>query len=97
MIMGARVFTVVAAVMGVATVALAALLPYGYVLADALVMAQPDAIKWLQEHTTPWLWSFIETPLLVRPAWLIPAGFALVAGGIATSLSLRASPSQRRS
>lgn len=98
MILAARLFTVLAAVMGVASVALAALLSVDYALADALVMARPDAIQWLQAHTTPWLWNTVEAPLLVRPAWIFPAMLGLLFGGAATSVSLRnAAPSRGRS
>ena len=84
--------------MGVASVALAALLPFGYALADALVMARPDSIQWLQAHTTPWLWNTVQTPLLERPAWMIPAMLGLLSGGAATSVSLgKAAPSRGRS
>ena len=98
MILAARLFTVLAAVMGVAAVALAALLPFGYALADALVMARPDSIDWLRGHATPWLWNSIETPLLVRPAWMVPAMLGLIFGGAGTTVSLRnAAPSRGRS
>lgn len=98
MILAARLFTVLAAVAGVACVALAALLPMGYALADALVMAEPGALDWLKSHTTPALWNGVELPLLVRPAWMIPAMVGLVSGGIATTVNLRnAAPSRRQS
>ena len=98
MILAARLFTVLAAVMGVASVALAALLPIDSALGDALIMARPGAINWLQEHTTPWLWNNIQIPLLVRPTWLIPVMLGLLFGGAATSVSLRnAAPSRGRS
>lgn len=97
MILAARLFTVLAAVMGVASVALAALLSVDYALADALVMARPDAIQWLQDHTTPWFWNNVQAPLLVRPSWIIPAMLGLLFGGAATSVSLRnAAPSRGR-
>ena len=97
MILAARVFTVLAAGMAVLAVALAALLPVGYALADAMVMASPGSLKWLEGLSATWLWERVEIPLLVRPAWLIPAGFAVIFGGVATSVSLRVAPSRRRS
>ncbi len=97
MILAARLFTVLAAVMGVVTVAVAALLPVGYALADALYLARPDSLDWLRDHATPFWWNSIETPLLARPAWMIPAMLAIVFGGAATSVSFRTLPSRRQS
>jgi len=96
-ILAARVFTVLAAALGVGAVALAGLLPVGYMLSDTLVMASPGSLKWLEEASTLWMWDWVEMPLLVRPAWLIPAGLGLIAGGLATSVSLRVAPSRHRS
>lgn len=97
MILAARLFTVLAAVMGVVTVAVAALLPVGYALADALVLAQPDAVDWLRNHATPFWWNSFETPLLARPAWMLPAMLCIVFGGAATTVSLPKLPSRRQS
>ena len=98
MILAARLFTVLAAVTGVGAIAIAALMPFDDTLADALVMVRPDAIDWLQSHTMPWLWHNVETPLLVRPTWMIPMMLGVLFGGAATSVSLRnATPSRRRS
>ena len=97
MILAARVFTVLASALGVGAVALAGLLPVGYMLADALVMANPGSLKLLEDASTLWMWNWVELPLLVRPAWLVPAGLGLIAGGLATSVSLRVAPSRHRS
>ena len=98
MILAARLFTVLAAVTGVAAVALAALLPVDDALADVLIMVRPDAIDWLRDHTALWLWNSFGASLLVRPAWMLPAMLGVLFGGAATSVSMRnAAPSRRRS
>ena len=46
-----------------------------------------------------WLWDYLIVPLMVRPAWLVPAGLGLICGGVSLSLSTRktAHRSHRRS
>ncbi len=95
--MAARVFAVLAALLLVAAVAAATLLPQGTTLGQALAMLDHDGPNWLREHSAAWLWNWIEVPFMVRPIWLIPAFLGLICAGMATMLNADASPRRRRS
>jgi hypothetical protein len=53
----------------------------------------------VERHLSAWLWENIAMPLLLRPAWLVPAALGLICAGISLSLSTRKSArrSHRRS
>ena len=93
----ARLFTVFAAAFLVAAVALVALTPPDLTLAEALAMAGGSVGPWLERHSTAWLLTWVERPLLVRPLWLIPLALGIICAGVAASVSGSASPSRRRS
>lgn len=96
--MAARVFAVLAAVFGVAAIAVASMFPRGHTLAQALGQMDDLFLIWLQRHSMAWAWIWLEEPLLLRPVWLLPAVLALVCGGLALSFNFGAtSPSRRRS
>ncbi len=95
--MAARVFAVLAALLLVAAVAGAALLPLGTTLGQALALLDRDGPNWLREHSSAWMWNWTEMPFMVRPIWLIPAFLGLICAGMATTLNLDASPRRRRS
>jgi hypothetical protein len=42
-----------------------------------------------------WLWDNIAVPLMLRPAWLVPAALGLICGGLALSLSTRKKSAHR--
>ncbi len=93
----ARVFAVLAAVLLVFSVALVALTPTGFTLMQGLQEAGGTVPSWLQGHSPVWLWNWIETPFLVRPLWLIPAGLGLICAGAAATLNFgKPSPSRRK-
>ena len=50
-------------------------------------------------HLAAWLWDYLIVPLMLRPAWLVPAALGLILGGMSLSLSTRKSThrSHRRS
>jgi hypothetical protein len=50
-------------------------------------------------HLAAWLWDYLIAPLMLRPAWLVPAALGLICGGTSLSLSTRkpAHRSHRRS
>ena len=95
--MAARIFMVLAALLLVSAVAIAALTPVGLTLAQALLQFDGASLGWLRLHSSAWLFDWLETPLLVRPLWLLPASAGVVCAGMAASFNLgKTSPSRRR-
>ncbi|MBN8908116.1 MAG: hypothetical protein J0H99_16085, partial [Rhodospirillales bacterium] len=88
-----RVLAVLSAALLVGAVALATLGPPRLPLGQALFMFDHDAMQGLRsavEHVAgDWVWRIVVVPMLVRPAWLIPAGLGLICGGAALSASTR--------
>jgi hypothetical protein len=98
-----RVLAVLAAAFLVGAVALAMLGSPSVPLGQALFMLDRDLTNILhssvERHLSAWLWDHVAAPLMLRPAWLVPAALGLVCGGISVSLSSRKSAhrSHRRS
>lgn len=90
-----RIFAVLSALLLVAAVALATLGPSAVPLGGLLGMVDQDLMETLRtgiDRNLPgWIWSDLVVPLLVRPAWLIPASLGLITTGIALSLPRRKS------
>jgi hypothetical protein len=86
-----RVLAVLAAVLLVGAVAVAVLAPPGMSLGAVLLAANHDLLDTLQggieAYFDHWLWADVVLPLLVRPAWLLPAAVGLVCAGAALTLS----------
>lgn len=96
--MAARVFAVLAALLLVAAVAIATLMPQGFTLRQSIALLDQEGPIWLRDHSAPWLWTWVEAPFMVRPIWLLPAFLGLICAGMATTLNLGdASPRRRRS
>ena len=73
----------------VAAFAIATLEPPDMPLGSLLYSADANLLNLLQagiqRHLTPWLWDRVMVPVLIRPAWLLPAAAGLrCAGGAAT-------------
>jgi hypothetical protein len=98
-----RIFAVLAAVTLVGAVALAMLGPPDVPLGQVMFMIDHDLMDALhsgvERHLASWFWDYLVAPLMVRPAWLVPAGIGLVFAGFALTLSNRkpAHRSHRRS
>jgi hypothetical protein len=98
-----RILAVLAAMLLVGSVALAMLGPPSVPLGQALFMLDHDLMNLLhssiEQHMSAWLWNNVAMPLMVRPAWLVPAALGLICGGISLSLATRKSVhrSHRRS
>lgn len=92
--MSHRVFAVLSAVLLVTAVAIATVGPRLMSLELLLFQIDRGAIAGLKTFVTrylgDWTWSHLLVPLLVRPAWLLPASLGLIATGLALSLSYRA-------
>ena len=98
-----RILAVLSAALLVGAVALAMLGPPEVPLGQVLFMINHDLMEavhgFIGTHLASWLWDYVLVPLLVRPAWLVPAAFGLICGGVSLSLSTRKSAhrSHRRS
>ncbi|WP_428488309.1 hypothetical protein [Rhodopila sp.] len=98
-----RALAVAAAVLLVAAVAIATFGAQSLSLGQALFLLDDTSLDkllaWSNHVSGNWLWGSVVQPLLVRPAWLIPASAGIVCSGLSFSLSHRKSPhrSHRRS
>ena len=88
-----RILTILSAILLVGAVALATLGPPQVPLGGLLVMIDHDLAETLrsgiEHYLAAWIWSDLAMPLLVRPAWLVPASLGLIAAGAAFSLAGR--------
>jgi len=98
-----RVLAILAAMLLVGAVALAMLGPPAVPLGQVLFMVDHDLMEavhgFIGKHLATWLWDYLVLPLMLRPAWLVPAALGLLCGGASLSLSTRKSThrSHRRS
>jgi len=98
-----RVLAVLSAVLLVSAVAVATLGAEPMTLGQAIGMYDNELVStlqgWAERHIGTWVWSDVEVPLLVRPAWLLPAALGLICLGISLTLGTRKSAhrSHRRS
>ena len=96
----ARVCAVFAAAWLVAAFALASLFPPELRLGQLISLADYSLLVGLQDlvrgHLSPWLWSYVCVPLLLRPAWFVPAALGIVSVGLAVTLNSRAGPARSR-
>jgi hypothetical protein len=98
-----RVLAVLSAMLLVGAVALAMLGPPAVPLGQALFMLDHDVMNVvrgsIERHLSAWLWDNVAVPLMLRPAWLVPAALGLICAGMSLSLSTRKSThrSHRRS
>ncbi len=94
-----RIFAVLAAMLLVGAVALAMLGPPSVPLGQALFMIDHDLMNALhsgiEQHVSAWLWESVAMPLMVRPAWLLPAALGLICGGVSLTLSTRKKAARR--
>jgi hypothetical protein len=56
-------------------------------------MIDHDLVSKLQAFLPAWVWVHLTVPLLVRPAWLVPACAGLIAAGLSMTLASRAAAS----
>jgi hypothetical protein len=91
-----RVLAILAAIFLVAAVAVATLGAPDIPLGTALAMVDQDFLAavegGLHSHVSHWMWDDLVMPLLVRPAWLLPAAVGLVCAGISLTLTNRQPP-----
>jgi hypothetical protein len=98
-----RILAVLSAVLLVGAVALATLGPPGVPLGQVMFLIDHDLMESLHRliagGIAGWVWADLAVPLMLRPAWLVPASAGIVFAGAAFSLSGRkpAMRSRRRS
>ena len=87
-----RIFAVLAAVLLVFTFGLIVLTPYDLPLVQGLTAFDPGLVQRLHDFIVPVLgngiWSRVVTPLLARPAWLMPLALGMVCVGVATTTNV---------
>ncbi len=88
-----RILAVISAVLLVAAVAVATFGPESISLGQALYLFDHDVLDklpaWVTRNLGNWFWGSVIQPLLVRPAWLVPASVGIVCVGLSMSLSNR--------
>ena len=88
-----RILAVIAAMFLVGAVALAALGPPGVPLIQSLFLIDHDLPGEIQgfvdAHLAHWLWGYLLMPLMLRPAWLLPAVAGIICAGVSMSLGFR--------
>jgi hypothetical protein len=98
-----RTLAVLSAILLVGAVALATLGPGTTSLGRALFQLDPNLPEnlhgWLERTLGTWTWANVVLPMMLRPAWLLPASFGLICVGLSFSVSNRKSAhrSHRRS
>ena len=98
-----RILAVLAAMLLVGAVALAMLGPPAVPLGQVMFMIDHDLMDafhtFVGTHLAAWLWDYALVPLMVRPAWIVPAALGLICAGASLTLSTRKSThrSHRRS
>jgi hypothetical protein len=84
-----RILAVLAALMLIGAFALATLGPPGVPLGHVLFTLDTPVMDWLQEHFSAWIWHNLVAPVLLRPAWLLPAAVGIILAGAALTLASR--------
>ncbi|WP_428394915.1 hypothetical protein [Lichenicoccus sp.] len=86
-----RVFAALCAGALVCAFAIAALLPPEMDLGTMLVTMDPPVLASIHGffvgHGAPGIYSHLLLPFLLRPGWMLPAMFGVIAGGIAFSVN----------
>jgi hypothetical protein len=88
-----RILAVLAAMLLVGAIALAMLGPPEVPLGQVLFLVDHDLMNavhgFIGTHLAGWLWDYLIVPVMLRPAWLVPAALGLILGGMSLSLSTR--------
>jgi hypothetical protein len=87
-----RVMAVLAAAFLVGAFALATIASPDIPLGAALYTLHPQSLYVAQAHMSAWLWSGAAMPLLIRPAWLVPACIGIVCAGLSLTTASRKGP-----
>ena len=89
-----RVLAVLAAILLVGAVGVAMLGPPELPLGQAITLLDHSFLTTLRggirAYTGNWVWDDVLLPMLVRPAWLVPASIGLIFGGASLTVASRA-------
>jgi hypothetical protein len=96
-----RILAVLTAVFLVGSIAIGSLTDPGLPLGQLLFELNPRLLDFfhvtLRESAPAWAWNWVVLPVLVRPAWLLPACMGVICCGLCLTLASRASePRSRR-
>ncbi len=98
-----RVLAIIAAALLVVTVGVATFGRGTMSLGQGLYLLNQDmlerALTWSTRTMGDWVWTYVLHPVLVRPAWLLPASAGIICAGLSLTFSNRKAPrdSRRRS
>lgn len=88
-----RILAVLAAVFLVGAVAIGSLTDPGWPLGQLIFAVHRPTFERLdagiKAGAPTWLWDGVIHPLLVRPAWLLPASIGIVCAGLTLTLASR--------
>ncbi len=87
-----RVMAVLAAAFLVGAVAIALIGTPDAALGAALYAFDRGGLYAVQTHIAGWLWEGAVLPLLVRPAWLLPACMGILCAGLSLTIASRQRP-----
>ena len=85
-LLASRICTSLAACFLVLAFAVAALGPVGLSLAEALQRLDDGLLATLYQRSPGLLWHRLLLPLLIRPAWVLPAALGIVCSGLAITV-----------
>lgn len=89
-----RILSILAAILLVGAFALASAETFDLALGDMLSAVDPMLPTRLRAALPVWMADGLLLPLLLRPAWVLPAALGLVSAGVA--LTLTRPPADRR-
>ena len=96
----ARIFTVLAATLLVASFGLIVLAPYDLPLVQGMTAVDPTLLRHFQHAVIHALgtrfWADVVTPVLARPVWLMPLGLGMVCAGVAATSNTPAATHRTR-
>ena len=85
-LLASRICMSLAACFLVLAFAIAALGPVGLSLAETLQRLDDGLLATLYRRSPGLLWRWMLLPLLMRPAWMLPAAFGVVCSGLAITV-----------
>ena len=99
-VIATRILAILAATLLVGAFTLATVLPPDMPLAAVLPMLDHDFVQQAQgyanDYLPSWVWPHVAMPVLVRPAWLLPAASGVVCAGAAATLASAVGSSRSR-
>jgi hypothetical protein len=99
-VIAVRILAVLAAVLLVGAFAIATILSYDMPLSELITMVDSSVVTAIHDlvsaHLPGWVWTNMLVPLLLRPAWLLPAGVGVICAGAAATVASSGSTQRSR-